>query len=101
MPKFKVTSRLNHDGVVYDVEGNAEGLPSEVEFAQDLAERCGAVDPTPLLTPAEVAAAAKQAAEEAQAAADAAKAAEEAQTAADAALRQAQDEGKTKKAKGE
>jgi hypothetical protein len=78
MPKYKVISPLLHDGVEYDVEGNAEGRPFEVEFAQDLADRCGAVDPTPLLTPAEVAAAAKKAAEEAQAAADAAAAAKEA-----------------------
>lgn len=78
MPKFKVTSPLMHNGVSYDVEGNGEGKPSEVEFAQDLADRCGAVDPTPLPTPDEAAAAAKKAAEEAQAAADAAAAAEEA-----------------------
>lgn len=41
MPKFRVTSQLQHDGHDY-----AEG--SEVELSQELAERCGAVDPVPL-----------------------------------------------------
>jgi hypothetical protein len=60
MPKFKVTSPLLHDGVAYDVEGNAEGKPHEVELSQDLADRCGAVDPVPLLTPEEAEAAANK-----------------------------------------
>jgi hypothetical protein len=69
MPKYKVTSPLMHNGVAYDVEGNAEGKPHEVELTQDLADRCGAVDPTPIVTPAEAEAAAK-ADQEAQTAAD-------------------------------
>lgn len=74
--KYKVTSALMHDGVLYDVEGNAAGHPSEVEMTQDLADLCGAVDPQPLLSPEDVAKAAAKAAEEAQAAADAAAATE-------------------------
>jgi hypothetical protein len=66
MPKYKVTSRLMHDGALYDVEGNAEGRPHEVELSQDLADRCGAVDPVPLLTPEEAEAAAKAAEEAAK-----------------------------------
>ncbi len=60
MPKYKVTSRLMHDGALYDVEGNAEGKPHEVELSQDLADRCGAVDPVPLPTPEEAEAAANK-----------------------------------------